>query len=198
MKQRNQLSLLAKTDFSAALELATSMAGTRERIQSLGWVLRYAPAKQVPSVLDSALDVARSPHDDYYEPAMALAWPLRALHETDNASLMPATVSVAVELARNVSPTSSRAECLILLLQAAFPAGMRTVDPVIDTLLTHCAGDDHWRVVRAFVDAALFVNGVDADRAHQIAELIPDGKKRRASLARLDAGEKSEPRQFFW
>ena len=90
-----------------------------------------------------------------------------------------------------MTPTSSRAEALVLLIHAVFPAGIQVANPAIDALLTYCAGDDHWRIVRAFGDTALLVNAVDTAGAGRIAEAMPAGNKRDAVISRLEAGERN-------
>ena len=54
MNQRDRVAQLAKTDFAAAFKLTGSIENVRERIQSLGWVARYAPADQIPRVIAAA------------------------------------------------------------------------------------------------------------------------------------------------
>ncbi len=198
MDKRDSVARLAKTDFAAALKRAQSISEVRAKIQSLGWVARYAPAQRVRSVVDSAVKVARLPTEDAYASVMALAWPLRALHETGNASAIPKVLSEAIQLSPNVSPTSSRTEALVLLIHAVLPAGIEIANPVIDALLAHCAGDDHWRIVRAFGDTALVVNSFDKARANQIAAAMPAGNKRDAAISRIDSGETLKMRAFFW
>jgi len=196
--KRDSIARLAKTNFEAALKFTASIPEVGKRIQSLGWVARYAPAQRVKSIVDSAVKLAFAPTDDAYESVLALAWPLRALHETDHATSIPKVLAEAIKLSPEVTPTSSRAEALVLLIHAVLPAGIKIASPAIDALVDLCAGDDHWRIVRAFGDTALLVNGFDTARANEIARAMAAGNKRDAVVARLEAGETSKVRVFFW
>lgn len=198
MSKRESIANLAKTNFTAALKATRDIPEVGKRIQSLGWVARFAPDERVTGVVETAVKIAQAPADDAYEPLMALAWPLRALHETDNAAAIPKTLDAALPLAPQVTPTSSRAEAIGLLIHAVLPAQMEVANPAINALIELCSGDDHWRIVRAFGDLALMVNGYDADRALEIANAMPAGNKRDALIPRLEAGEKLAPRKFFW
>ena len=200
MNNRNQNSVarLAKSNFTAALEFANTIPEVGKRIQSLGWVARYAPDARVRSIVDSALKLAKAPTDDPYAGVQALAWPLRALHEKNQASSISRVLREAVELSQDVMPTSSRAEALGLLIQAVLPAGIERVSPAIDALLAYCSNDDHWRIVRAFGNTALVVNGFDKQRAKKIANAMPVGNKRDAILTQIEAGETLKVRAFFW
>ncbi len=200
MSNRNQNSVarLAKSNFTAALEFTATIPEVGKRIQSLGWVARYAPDARVRSIVDSALKLAKAPTDDPYAAVQALAWPLRALHEKKQGSSISRVLREAVEISQDVMPTSSRAEALGLLIHAVLPAGIERVNPAIDALLAFCAGDDHWRIVRAFGNIALVVNASDKKQAKKIAMAMPEGNKREAILARLQAGEFLKVREFFW
>jgi len=128
---------------------------------------------------------------------MALAWPLRACHEVGRGDLIDALVSVAKRLSANVRPNSSRAETLMLLINAVLPHGLKPVMPAIASLKS-LTGDSHWRIVRAFVDCALLVNEHGRQTAAEVASLIPVENKRAATLARLEDGQTMQPREFFW
>jgi hypothetical protein len=198
MPKPDSIAKLAKTNFEAALRFASTIEDTGKRIQALGWVARFAPAPRVESTVHVALGVALAPTEDAYGPLMALAWPMRALVETQHvAALRPALVK-ALRLAPQVEPTSSRAEALGLLVHAVLPAGIEAVRPVLDALLKQCSGDDHWRIVRALASAALLVNSCDSPTAHRLANALPAGNKREELLAKLAAGKSSPARKFFW
>jgi len=198
MHKRDSVAKLAKTDCGAALQFASSIEEPGKRIQALGWVARFAPAARVEPIVNSALEIACVPTDDAYASVLALAWPLRALHETKNRAAIPDALAKAIELAPDVTPTSSRCEALLLLIHAVLPAGVEIANPALDALQRLCAGDDHWRIVRAFAGAALLVNAIDKTLALQIAHAMPEGNKRDMAIARLQAGESEKVRKFFW
>lgn len=196
MNQRDRVSKLAKNDFDGAFKLARSITEVRERVQSLGWVARFAPAAEIPHVI-SAASKSVSSSTDYYACTMALAWPLRALHETGRDDLIPSMLKTAIELSVDVRPAASRAEALVLLIHAVLPHGLQTANPAIAALKS-TASDSHWRVIRALVDVALLVNGLDRQSAMDIASLIPVENKRASTMDRLSNGETMQPRPFFW
>lgn len=201
MSRRTQIRKLAKTDNRAALKLVPTLPDVNEQIQALAWVGRYAEPKRILSILNSAVDMATeyaTSEDDAYPAALALAWPLRAFHETGNPKSVPRVRDLALEMFPKINPCSSRTECHTVLLNAAIGAGLPTADPVIDSLIANCTGDDHWRIVRAFADTALMVNGFNKARAKEIAAAISDNEKREVTLARLQSSESIKARRFFW
>ncbi len=201
MSRRTQIRKLAKTDNRAALKLVPTLPDVNEQIQALAWVGRYAEPKRILSILNSAVDMATeyaTSEDDAYPAALALAWPLRAFHETGNPKSVPRVRDLALEMFPKINPCSSRTECHTVLLNAAIGAGLPTADPVIDSLIANCTGDDHWRIVRAFADTALMVNGFNKARAKEIAAAIADNEKREVTLARLQSSESIKARKFFW
>ena len=196
MNQRDRASKLAKTDFSAALKLARDIPEVRERIQSLGWVARYAPAGEVSRVVAMAAKAAGS-SSDFYGDTMAVAGPLRALLVTGNGDSIPSLLKVVLSLSADVYPVSSRAEAISLLIHAVLPEALRTAEPAIDKL-TSMASDTHWRVVRSLVDTALLVNAFDRQTAMHVAGVIPAENKRNSTAKRISDGETMQPRSFFW
>ncbi|QDV27571.1 hypothetical protein Q31a_59630 [Aureliella helgolandensis] len=196
MNQRDRTATLAKTDFSAALKLARDITEVRERIQSLGWVARYAPSTEISRVVAIATKSAGT-SSDFYADTMALAWPLRALHETGNGDAIPPLLKTALSLSADVHPASSRAEALSLLIHAVLPDGLRTAEPAIGTLKS-VASDSHWRVVRSLIDTALLVNAFDRQSALNVAQVIPAENKRNSTIKRISEGETLQPRPFFW
>ncbi|MFT5302124.1 MAG: hypothetical protein ACI814_002938, partial [Mariniblastus sp.] len=69
--------------------------------------------------------------------------------------------------------------------------------PAISTLVNRC-GDEHWRAVRALVDASLLVNPHDRKQALKIANAISNLNKRKTTIHRIENGERNLPRAFFW
>ncbi|WP_145085167.1 hypothetical protein [Aureliella helgolandensis] len=178
------------------MKLARDITEVRERIQSLGWVARYAPSTEISRVVAIATKSAGT-SSDFYADTMALAWPLRALHETGNGDAIPPLLKTALSLSADVHPASSRAEALSLLIHAVLPDGLRTAEPAIGTLKS-VASDSHWRVVRSLIDTALLVNAFDRQSALNVAQVIPAENKRNSTIKRISEGETLQPRPFFW
>jgi hypothetical protein len=198
MNPRDQVARLAKSDYLAALKIAKSIENLRGQIQSLGWVARYAPADQVASVIRIVTDLAqRNADTDYYGTAMAIAWPLRALHEAGQPKLIPPLLRVATNISERVTPESSGAVALSLIIQAVLPAGLSVAESAISKLAGRVK-DQHWRTTRALTEVALMVNSVDHARALVIARAIAAENKRATAIRRLENAEASEPRAFFW
>ena len=128
---------------------------------------------------------------------MALAWPLRALHEAGHPDRIQPLLKTALGRSLKVHPTASCAEALVMIVHAVLPAGLRPANPAITALKT-TASDSHWRVVRALVDVALLANAFDRQAAMDIASVIPVENKRSATVHRISEGEAMEPREFFW
>lgn len=196
MNQCDRIERLAKTDFDGAFKLAHSMSDVRERIQSLGWVARYAPSADIARVIDAAKNSAGK-SIDLYPDTMALAWPLRALHESGNGKRIPPLMKIAVELSTHVQPAASQAEALILLIHAVLPHHLTTAAPAVAQLKS-LARNPHWRVIRALVNAALLVNQSDRQTATEIAKVIPLDNKRNSTIDRISDGQTMQVRPFFW
>jgi hypothetical protein len=201
MSRRAQIRKLAKTDNLAALKLVPTLVDIREQIQALAWVARYTEPKRMQSIVDTAMNKATvyvHSESDIFAPVLALAWLLRALQETGNLDSMQHVRDSALEMVPSVNPCSSRTECYGALLNAVIPAGLIAANPIIDSMLVHCIGDVHWRIVRAFTDSALLVNGFSKGRAFELSAAIADEKKRETLNNQLQAGKTTEPRKFFW
>lgn len=196
VNQQDRITKLAKTDFAEAFKLAQTISGVRERIQSLGWVARYAPAAEVTRVIVAVRNAAEK-STDHYACMMALAWPLRALQETGHGKQIPTLLKTALQRSTMVQPAASQAEALKLLIHAVLPHDLRTVNPAVAALKA-VASETHWRVVRALVDVAFLINAFDRQTATDIAKVIPIENKRNATMERISSGETMQVRPFFW
>ncbi len=196
MTQRDRVARLARTDTDAAFKLAGSIENVRERVQAFGWIARYSSPEDIPRVI-AAVSQCVGKSSDLYGDVMSLAWPLRALYETDHSKLIPALLRTATSMVPNVSPAASRAEAIGLLIHAVLPAGLDLAEPAISAL-SALHNESHWRVVRKFVDVSLLVNAYDRPRSLELANLISVKAKRDATIARIHGGEVMEPRPFFW
>ncbi|MBN1511577.1 MAG: hypothetical protein JXB13_06145 [Phycisphaerae bacterium] len=96
---------------------------------------------------------------DEYQQTAALAWVVAALAECDLKNEAKRVLHVAMDQATHVTPAASRAEALILLLQAGMSLGTDCVQPIADKLDSSCGQDVHWRCRRAIKHAQQFLAG---------------------------------------
>lgn len=155
--QRDEAGNLAKLDPQKALEKARSIPDPWFRSQALAWVARYTEADPIKIARQAAK--AAGECDDEYKKTAVRAWEIAALAERKHITEARKSLRAAVSQSRTVMPLSSRAEALMLLLQAAFRIGNEDVRLVADELKNSCGRDSHWRSKRAIRDAAKIVEG---------------------------------------
>lgn len=153
---RDEVSRLAKSDHSKAVELADLISDPWFRAQAFSHLARYAK----PDPLRFARKAARSAtqcKDDYQRSAVR-AWEIAALAERGYLTEARRSLEEAVELAKTVDHVSSRAESLFLLLQAAFSISTSDAAMVAEVLEAKCV-TKHWREIRARRDAKRMLAG---------------------------------------
>ena len=155
--QRDQACDFAKRDPKKALEKARAISDPWFRSQALAWVARYAEVGPIKIAREAAK--AASECDDDYKRTAVRAWFIAALAERNHTAEAKRELWTAVSQSKKVTPLSSRAEALILLLQAAFQISVQDVRLVADELKSSCGRDLHWRSKRAVRDAWKLVEG---------------------------------------
>lgn len=157
MDPMNKVRRLVKEDIVDAARLARSIKDPWQRTLALAWVARFAES--------DALRLAREAEKaavgckDKYQRTAALAWVIAALAECDLGQEAKRVLHAAVERAPQVTPAASRAEALILLLQAATSLGPHSVRTIAEQLDSCCGQDHHWRCRRAIRDARRYLAG---------------------------------------
>jgi hypothetical protein len=154
--QRDQVASLAKSDPKAALKRARKIDDPWFRAQALSWVARFTDADP-PAVALQAAKAASACDDDYKRSAVR-AWEIAALAERDHLPEAEKILKAAVALAKSVQPVSSRAEALLLLLQAAFSISSASAAMVCTALEASCPAE-HWRSKRVLRDARKLLDG---------------------------------------
>ncbi len=197
MSIQEKVAELAKTNCDAALALAAKIDSRRERAQSLGWVLRFAPAARTLTIFESACDAADEETDEYQR-AIGMACPLRAMIEIGHGAKIKTRFRATMERIPMIDPIASRAEALLMLLQSVLPGPPTFMQSIVGGLIRECGKSDHWRSIRTLQDAALIVNRCDQKLAMQIALAIPSPNKRETTVKRLESGEWRAVRPFFW
>jgi hypothetical protein len=164
--QRDHACDLAKRNPRKALEEALCITDPWFKSQALAWVARYT--EDDPVEIAGLAAKAAGECEDAYKRTAVRAWEIAALAERKHITEARKGLRTAVSQSKNVTPLSSRAEALMLLLQAAFRIGEEDVRLVADELKNACERDSHWRCKRAIRDAGELVD------------------------------RKREPRPFFW
>jgi len=156
-QQRDQAADLAKRDSQEALAKARFISDPWFRSQALAWVARYT--EDDPVKVASLAAKAASECDDEYKRTAVRAWEIAALAEREHVIEARRGLREAVNQSKSVTPLASRAEALMLLLQAAFRIGDEDAKWVADELKNSCGQDLHWRCKRAIRRISEFFEG---------------------------------------
>ncbi|HEV2693627.1 MAG TPA: hypothetical protein VG347_12110 [Verrucomicrobiae bacterium] len=148
---------MAKRDSSKALAQAKKIVDPWFKSQALAWVARYSE----DACLKVAGQAAKSAGecDDEYKRVAVRSWEIAALAERNFFVEAKIALRAAVIESKSVTPHSSRAEALILLLQAALIMGEKDAVMVADELKKSCGKDSHWRCKRAVQDSEKLMQG---------------------------------------
>lgn len=160
--KRDHAASLAKSRPEQALTSARAIKDPWYRAQALAWVARYSTSKS-GSIAKESLKAARE-CDDPYKSVAVRAWIIAALAEAGNSIEARRLLSGALSEISAVSPAASKAEALLLLLQAATRVGPKERGAVHDAMRSACGHDAHWRAKRALRHAELIATGTRAAR----------------------------------
>lgn len=194
-KSRDDAVALVHSDIVLAEAAAVAVEDPWYRAQALAWVARYAPDDDVMRVARLAL-AAASDCEDAYRQAGASAWVLRALMERDRRDEALAMLEMVLPSVPRITPPSSRAEALFLLLQAVFDSTEEIRRSLLFALASVYDEDAHWRIERNYRAALVMMQTVDPEFAQRMAQGRDEEQRRR--LERALAGAAHEPRAFFW
>ena len=195
--QRDLVCQLALLDSQQAHTRARAIPEALFRAQALAWVARYAPPTDVVEFAREALDAALSA-DDPYRQVAALAWTVRALAERDHPREAEDAIDTALERAALIANPVSGVDGLFLVWQAAYPLGAPIRARVLTPLLAAACSADSWRPQRVLLSIVFMLPAEERARAEQVVASMAPGKYQRAAARRLAAGERQEPRRFFW
>jgi len=152
---RDKVAQLAKTDSEKATEIAEKINDPWFQAQAWSYLTRYA--NEPLRFSRKAAKSATKGKDDYQKSAVR-AWEIAALAERNYHSHARRSLVEAVELARSIEHVSSRAESLILLLQAAFKISKEDA-AMVDAVLRSSCDSNHWRAQRACTYAESMLQG---------------------------------------
>lgn len=142
---RDQVSALAKTDVKKAVEIAKKIDDPWFAAQAWSHLARWSDTPLVFAEL--AAKAASSTKDDYQRSAVR-AWEIAALGERGYSTEARKALVEAVELARSIENSGSRAEALRLLFQSAFKLSPDDANVIAEVIRVSCSSG-HWREVRS-------------------------------------------------
>lgn len=195
--ERDLVCQLAVHDSQRAYERAVAIAGPLFRAQALAWVARYAPTSDVRRIVGESLAVAATAEDAYRQVA-ASAWPIRALVERELVREAKDAVTITLKRAISIENPVSRVDALFLVWQAGFPLGASSRARILTPLLAAALSADSWKPQRILQSIVFMLSGSEHALAEHIVDRMPAGKYKRAAGRRLAAGEREDPRPFFW
>ncbi|MEM1452553.1 MAG: hypothetical protein AAF957_20210 [Planctomycetota bacterium] len=195
VRDRDRACRLAPDDPAEALAIARKIEAPWYRAQALAYAARFAERHRVLAIAQEACAAADRGEDDYQR-AAARAWPLCALIERGLEARAREELEVALELARRSSPIGSRAEALVLLMEASYALGRSVRLELVDEVASLDHSGAHWRVRRAHERALSLLAHDDLDEATRRAEVDDPARARRLRSAALERAR--EPRSLFW
>lgn len=155
--QRDRAADLAKRDPHKALEEARQVSEPWFRAQALSWVARFTDGDTV-SIAQEAAKSAEQCKDDYQKSAVR-AWEIAALAERGFTSEARNSLNQALTLSACAEPMASRAEALLLLLEAALRVNRQDASRVYARLKNDCSMHPHWRCERAIRHGEKLLSG---------------------------------------
>jgi hypothetical protein len=191
------VSELARRDWPAALREARARPDAWGRAQGLGWAARFAPDAEVVAIAEEAL-AACAGAEDAYEQVGASAWPLRALVERGHPARAMELLGEVLPRADAIENPVSRVDALFLVWQAAYPLGGEARRTVLAPLLRTAVATNAWKPQRVLQSIVYMLPGEERSLADEVVAAMPPGQYRRAAARRLAAGERQQPRPFFW
>ncbi len=189
---RNRVCDLAPSDWAAALKIAISIPLPWYRVQSLAVVVTTAPDNRVDDLLDRACRTARTDKDAFRSLAV-LAWVIDAALFRDRTKEAARVLRSALAGSDKITPPSSRARALGLLVERATRVGEQNArdaaNALFNTVTTLIADPfPKWRN-RGLLYLKRAVVTLDRDHRTLVEDLLtahfgPDGAA--AILSRLD------------
>lgn len=150
----------------AAARSFASLSELRDFCASIGqgWFRCQALALGAVSLPDDAdviaacseAESAARSETDAYKQVACLAWPIAALVARGLNAPAAGSAARAIAAAERVTPSGSRAEAWMMLLNAVWPLGDGPRRSIYHGLFLLLESDPHWRVVRSCRDAVLF------------------------------------------
>ena len=188
---------LVRNDWAAALREARARPDAWGRAQGLGWAARFAPDAEVVAIAGEALAACADAADAYVRVG-ASAWPLRALAERGHPERAAEALGEVLPRAEAIENPVSRVDALFLVWQAAYPLGGEARRAVLAPLLRTAVATNAWKPQRVLQSIVYMLPAEERDLADEVVAAMPPGQYQRAAARRLAAGERQQPRPFFW
>jgi hypothetical protein len=186
----------APRDPERALDVARRIPDDWFRAQALACVARHAAENLVEPLAEESLHSARQAKEPYRTTAVS-AWPIRALIERGRVGAAKRTLIEGLELVPRVQPVSSRAEALMLIWEAVFPAGRELRRLALEAISQHCEPDAHWRAMRLYSCVVWTWASESVEEAGVVVAQMPEGAAKRKAAKLLESGTAYPPRDFF-
>ena len=193
---RNRVTQLAPTDFDAALTLARTIKDPWFRCQSLADAARHGPERAVLKIIGESLSAAWEANDPYKTVAV-VGWPLRALIERDRAAQVEELLPQILDHAQTIAHPVSRLEALFTLWNAIYPLGGELRQRVQGALVVACQAAKSWKAGDRLAYAAQILAGDKLEEAMTLVALLREGRVKRRTLRKIEAGKFEAVRRFF-
>lgn len=154
--QRDKAMKLAKQNPQKAMELAQRISDPWFQSQAFYWIARFT--EDDPVVIAKQAAKASEKCADEYKRTAVRAWEITALLERGKTSEARSALKDTLNGIAMVTPKSSQAEALTLLLHAATRIDDKAIKAVANVLQAQCSTDSHWRCKRALKDCARILN----------------------------------------
>jgi hypothetical protein len=194
---RNLAKELATSNTESALLVAREIVDAWYGCQALAWVARFAPESEVDEIVKLGLATASKAQDPFNYIGSA-AWPIRALVEREHLKQVSRFVPQLLHRAQDIALFASRSEALFLLFQAVRPCSYEMWRDIFESLVAASSPLLSWRQGRNLRDALLMVASDYPRIAEGVLDAVTDDKLKRHIRRRLDAGDFTTPRPFFW
>jgi hypothetical protein len=195
-RERDHATILARTDPHAAAAVAERIDDPWYRAQALAAVVRFSPDRDIKRFFAHARKASEAATDPYLRLGSS-AWWLRALVERGRVDEVGREVSALLGIVPTIPNPVNRIDGLFLVLQAVFavPEARRAV---LDALIAAGRAANSWKAGERLRDAALMVAPEHPAEAALVVDAMPEGKYRRQTERRMEAGEYLRPREFFF
>jgi hypothetical protein len=195
---RSEACDLAANNWVAAVAVADQIADPWYACQAYAWCGRFAPAAESVALIENAFRRACASKDAYQRLA-ANAWPLRALIELGLSDRAVAAFEAIADAGSDADLSSGRRAEAYFLVFEALAAGPRDLAArALDWLLVPIDPAGHWRERRAVREAMIQAATIGLIPLTDVPRLVRDERLAAHTSARLAAGERREPRSFFW
>lgn len=188
---------LGRIDPRAGLETARTIEDPWFRAQALAWIAHLGVDLDYDSVLAEARAASEAAGDPYKMVGSA-AWWIRTMVDRGLLDSVMREVRTLLTTATRIENPVSRLDALFLLFQAVFRADAAR-SAVIGPLVSACRAADSWKGHRCLRDAAVMLASEGhKDASAEVVASMQEGAHKRQATKSISAGERSEPRSFFW